>query len=151
MATRIGGTGPSLPPLQHAWAGRLLSIARVMFGLLFFAHSLVKLFGFPDGASPGFQPLFSFLGIAGVVEFVGGALLVLGLFTRPVAFLLSGQMAVGYFAVHAPKGFLPVLNGGEMAILYCFFFLYLAAAGGGAWSLDAVRERRRALSAAERP
>ncbi|WP_395943371.1 DoxX family protein [Brevundimonas sp.] len=124
-----------------AWAPRLLSVFRIIMALLFLAHGLVKLFGFPAGAQPGQVPLMSLLGLAAVLELVGGAAVLLGLFTRPVAFILSGQMAVAYFMVHAPQGFHPVLNGGELAILYCFGFLYLAAAGAGPWSLDARRPR----------
>jgi putative oxidoreductase len=82
------------------------------------------------------------MGVAGVLEAFGGALLLLGLFTRPVAFLLAGEMAVAYFMAHAPRGFWPILNGGELPALYCFLFLYLAAAGGGPWSVDAARSRR---------
>lgn len=126
-------------PLTATWAPRLLSVFRIVLGLLYLAHGLVKLFGFPTGAAPGRVPLGSLFGVAGILELVGGAALVLGLFTRPVAILLSGQMAIAYFMVHAPQGFFPVLNGGELAILYCFAFLYLGAAGGGAWSLDAKR------------
>jgi putative oxidoreductase len=106
-------------------------------------HGTQKLLGFPplDRAAP---ELLSLSGIAGVLELVGGALLVPGLFTRPVAFILSGEMAVAYWIAHAPRHFFPVLNEGDAAILYCFVFLYLAVAGGGAWSLDNVlRERRR--------
>jgi putative oxidoreductase len=114
------------------WAPHLLSVLRIVTGLL-------KLFGFPAGAKPGVVPLSSLVGAAGVLEFVGGILLILGLFTRPVAFLLSGEMAVAYFMSHAPKSFYPVLNGGEDAILFCFTFLYIAAAGAGPWSLDARR------------
>lgn len=121
------------------WAPRLLSVFRIAFALLYLAHGIVKLFGFPVGAAPGKVPLFGLFGAAGVLELVGGAALLLGLFTRPVAILLSGQMAIAYFMVHAPQGFFPVLNGGELAILYCFAFLYLGVAGGGAWSLDAKR------------
>ncbi|MGH6781055.1 MAG: DoxX family protein [Sphingomonadaceae bacterium] len=119
-----------------------LAALRIMAGLLFLSHGLVKLFGFPAGAQPGVQPLMSLLGAAAVLELIGGLLIILGLFTRPVAFLLSGQMAVAYFLVHAPQGFHPVLNGGEASILFCFIFLYLAAAGGGAFSLDGLRNRR---------
>ncbi|HEX7855575.1 MAG TPA: DoxX family protein [Sphingobium sp.] len=125
-----------------AWASRVLSVLRIVAGLLFLAHGLVKLFGFPAGAAPGQVPIASLFGAAAILELVGGTLVVLGLFTRPVAFLLSGQMAIGYFMVHAPKSFYPVLNGGELAILYCFLMLYLSAAGGGSWSVDALRRGR---------
>lgn len=121
------------------WAPRLLSVFRIVTGVLFLAHGLVKLFGFPEGAAPGQVPLVSLFGLAAVLELVGGTAIVVGLFTRPVAFLLAGQMAVAYFMVHAPQGFFPVLNGGELAILYTFAFLYIAAAGAGPWSLDARR------------
>jgi putative oxidoreductase len=127
--------------LSAVWTPRMLSIFRIMFALLFFAHGLVKLSGFPVGAQPGQVALLSLFGIAGLFEFVGGAFLVVGLFTRPVAILLCGEMAVGYFLVHAPQGFFPSLNGGELAILYCFAFLYLGFAGAGQWSIDAVRRR----------
>ncbi len=121
------------------WAPRLLSVFRIVTGILFLAHGLVKLFGFPEGAAPGQVPLVSLFGLAAVLELVGGAAIVLGLFTRPVAFVLAGQMAVAYFMAHAPQGFYPVLNGGELALLYTFAFLYFAAAGAGPWSLDAKR------------
>ena len=121
------------------WTPRVLAIFRIMFGLLFFAHGLVKLYGLPAGAAPGHVALLSLFGVAGLFEFVGGALIVLGLFTRPVAILLSGEMAVGYFLVHAPQGFFPSLNNGELAILYCFAFLYLGFAGAGPWCIDALR------------
>ena len=127
------------PSIASAWAPRLLSVFRIVIGLLFLTHGLVKLFGFPAGAQPGQVPLLTLFGIGAVIELVGGIAIVLGLFTRPVAFLLSGEMAVAYFMVHAPQGFYPVLNGGELAILYCFGFLYFAAAGAGPWSLDAKR------------
>jgi putative oxidoreductase len=105
-------------------------------------HGSQKLFGFPGNQTPvGFA--VSLMGLAGILEFFGGALLALGLFTRPVAFILSGQMAVAYLMAHLPKDTWPVLNGGELAALYCFLFLYFAAAGGGPWSVDeAVRGRR---------
>ncbi len=117
----------------------LRAVLRIMAALLFLEHGLVKLIGFPPGAAPGPQPLASLFGIAGLIETVGGVLLALGLFTRPVAFLLAGEMAIGYFMVHAPLGFFPALNAGDAAILFCFIFLYLAVAGPGAWSLDEVR------------
>jgi putative oxidoreductase len=121
------------------WTPRLLAALRIMAALLFLEHGLVKVFGFPPGAAPGPQPLLSYLGIAGLLETVGGWLLAIGLFTRPVAFLLAGEMAVGYFTVHAPLGFFPAINAGDAAILFCFVFLYLAAAGPGAWSVDEMR------------
>ncbi len=118
-----------------AWQPPLLSILRIMSGLLFLQHGTTKHLGFPVSQMNDVAT-FSLGGIAGLFELVGGALLVLGLFTRPVAFVLSGLMAAAYFIAHAPQGFFPLLNGGELALLYCFAFLYLSAAGGGAWSLD---------------
>jgi putative oxidoreductase len=130
--------------LSTAWAPRLLAVLRIMAALLFLEHGLVKLFGFPPGAAPGPQPLLSFFGIAGLIEVVGGWLLLIGLFTRAVAFLLAGEMAVGYFTVHAPLGFYPAINAGDAAILFCFVFLYIAAAGPGAWSVDEMRAAKSA-------
>jgi putative oxidoreductase len=132
-------TPASLDAAATAWAPRLLSVFRIVVALLFLAHGLVKLFGFPAGAQPGQVSLASIYGIAAILETFGGAAILLGLFTRPVAFVLSGQMAVAYFMAHAPQGVFPVLNGGELAILYSFAFLYLSAAGAGPWSLDARR------------
>lgn len=125
------------------WSPRLLSILRIVVGLLFIEHGTQKLFNFPPGPQPGMfpVPLASLAGIAGLLELVGGFFLLLGLFTRPVAFILSGEMAVAYFKAHAPGSFWPVVNGGEPAVLFCFVFLYLAAAGGGPWSVD--RQLRR--------
>jgi putative oxidoreductase len=123
------------------WSSWLLSVLRVITAFLFMQHGAQKLFGFlapPQAASPA---LFSLMGLAGVLEFFGGLLVLLGLFTRPAAFILSGQMAVAYFMVHAPKGFWPIQNKGDLAILFCFIFLYLAAAGGGAWSVDRLLKR----------
>jgi putative oxidoreductase len=122
------------------WTPRVLSIFRIVTGLLYLSHGVVKLWGFPAGAQPGQVPLLGLYGVAGILEFFGGAAVMLGLFTRPVAFLLSGQMAIAYFMVHAPQSVFPVLNMGEAAIQFCFAFLYLAFAGGGVWSLDAVRK-----------
>jgi len=124
------------------WSPRVLSLLRIIAALLFMEHGLMKLFHFP-AAQPGApDPLPPLLLVAAWLEVVGGGLLVLGLFTRPVAFVLSGQMAAAYFMAHASKGFWPALNGGEAAILFCFLFLYLAFQGGGEWSLDAqVRKR----------
>jgi putative oxidoreductase len=108
-----------------------------MAAALFMEHGAQKMLGFPAPLPMTLQP-FSLLWCAGALELVGGVLLLLGLFTRPVAFVLSGEMAVAYFLQHAPGGFFPLLNKGELAVIYCFVFLYLAAAGGGPWSLDAV-------------
>ena len=128
------------------YSPHLLALLRVFAGLLFLAHGLVKLFGFPAGAQPGQVPLFGLMGAGAIIELVTGTLIVLGLFTRPAAFLAAGQMAVAYWMFHAPSGFYPILNGGELAILYCFVFLYLAAAGPGAFSLD---RQQSALAAAD--
>ena len=126
----------------QSWTPMLLSILRFMSGLMLLQHGLGKWLKFPPGAYPPTMNLNSMGGYAGIIELVGGALLVVGLFTRPVAFIVSGMCAVGYFLVHAPQGFYPILNKGELIALYCFVFLYIAAAGGGAWSLDAwVRKK----------
>jgi putative oxidoreductase len=106
-----------------------------MTGLLFLEHGTQKLFGFPPAAHAG-PALISLIGVQGVIEVVGGVLIVLGLFTRPVAFILAGDMAVAYFMSHAPRSFFPALNGGDAAILYCFVFLLFAAAGGGPWAVS---------------
>ena len=125
--------------LLTVWTPRVLSILRIVAALIFFEHGTQKLLGFPAHENP---PAFLSLSwIAGLLELVGGAFLILGLFTRPVAFILSGEMAFAYWIAHAPRSFFPVLNGGDASILYCFVFLYLAFAGGGPWSLDAMRAR----------
>ena len=122
-------------------------LLRVVSGLLFFqAGSLKHLgwFGGMPGAPPGYRPpLFSQIGIGGVLEFYGGIAIMLGLFTRPIAFILSGEMAVAYWQFHFPKGAWPILNHGELAVLLCFIFLFMSTQGGGAWSLDALFARRR--------
>jgi putative oxidoreductase len=123
-----------------AWAPRILSVLRIVAAAVFMVHGSQKLFGFPP-SEHGSPELLSLTGLAGILEFFGGALLLVGLFTRPVAFVLSGMMAVAYFMAHAPKSFFPALNGGDAAILFCFVFLYLVFAGPGPWSLDAARER----------
>lgn len=123
--------------LETEWAPRVLSILRIVAALIFMAHGTAKLLGFP--ASDMSPPVMSLGWIAGVLELVGGALLVIGLWTRPVAFVLSGLMAFAYFLAHAPQSFFPVLNGGDAAILYCFVFLYIVFAGPGPWSVDALR------------
>jgi len=113
----------------------LLSLLRIIIGLLLLQHGLMKIVGFPPGPMPQ-PPLMSLLGLAGILELAGGALLALGLFTRPVAFILSGEMAAAYFIGHAGKSLYPALNMGEAAILFCFACLYIAAAGPGRWALD---------------
>lgn len=123
------------------YAPQFLSLLRFMSGLLLLQHGTTKYLGFPETAMAGASP-FTMSGAAGVLELVGGALLVVGLFTRPVAFILSGMLAVAYFYAHAPNDFYPLVNGGELAVLYCFTFLYLAAAGGGPISIDRLRGTR---------
>jgi len=120
---------------------QLLSVLRFMSGLLLLQHGTGKYLNVPVGPMNGASP-FTMSGAAGVIELIGGALLVVGLFTRPVAFIVSGMTAVAYFYAHAPRGFFPILNGGELAVLYCFVFLYLAAAGGGRWSIDWLLGRK---------
>lgn len=121
------------------WQPRILSVFRIIVGLLFMEHGLAKLFGFPHVAAYDHLQLFSLLGLAGIIETFGGLLVTLGLFTRVAAFVMSGEMAVGYFMSHAPRGFFPMLNGGDAAVLYCFIFLYFVFAGSGSWSLDRLR------------
>ncbi len=132
------------------FAPTVLSILRIVAALLFFEHGLSRLFGFP---SPLPTPApFTLYWFAGAIEFAGGALMLLGLFTRPAAIIMSGEMAFAYFLSHAPHGFFPILNRGDGSILYCFIFLYIAFAGAGPWSLDALLwrpARRQSLSPAE--
>jgi putative oxidoreductase len=135
--SRLSQQGSSDVTSLDKWAPHALALLRIVTALLFIAHGTGKLLGFPD---LGFRPeLFSLFGLAGVIEIAGGILLILGLFTRPVAFILSGEMAAAYFMAHAPNGFFPVLNQGESAVLFCFIFLFLVFAGAGAWSLDGKR------------
>ena len=116
------------------WTPRALSILRIITGFLFLWHGSQKLFNYPP--KEGFTAAAGLMLVAGVLEFFGGVLFLVGLFTRPVAFLLCGLMAVAYFMAHAPGGFLPIVNKGEPAVVYCFVFFYFIFAGGGAWSLD---------------
>ncbi|MDQ3750035.1 MAG: DoxX family protein [Acidobacteriota bacterium] len=125
----------SLDSFYAAWTPRLISVLRIITGFLFIWHGSQKLFNYPALANGAVEPM-SFMGFAGILEFAGGLLILIGLFTRPAAFILSGMMAVAYFMAHAPGGFLPLVNKGELAVLYSFVFLFLAVAGGGAWSLD---------------
>jgi putative oxidoreductase len=126
------------------WAPRLLSVFRIASAFIFILAGTTKLFAFPIGVPPngGTVQLVSEFGVAGVLEVFGGVLLLFGLFTRPVAFVLSGEMAVAYFQFHFPGSLWPVANGGVPAVLFCFLWLYLSAAGAGSWSLDAMREKR---------
>jgi putative oxidoreductase len=123
---------------------QLLGALRIVAGVLFLSHGLVKVFGFPPGAAPGQQELLSLFGIGGVIEIVTGALIALGFHTRVAAFIASGQMAVAYWLFHAPASVYPVVNNGDAAILYSFLFLYLVAAGSGAFALDRQRAEVRA-------
>lgn len=125
--------------IPTSWSGPLHAALRVMTGLLFLQHGTAKILGFPamDMFKDGVSGLTL---VSGVLELIGGILIILGFFTRITAFVLSGMMAVAYFMAHAPQGFYPILNGGELAILYCFVFLWLAAAGAGPYSIDASRK-----------
>jgi putative oxidoreductase len=129
-------------PIPNRWSPYLLSVLRIVAALTFISHGTQKLFAFPVLEPRNPVPLLSMLGLASILEIVGGSLMVLGLFTRPVAFVLAGEMAFAYFTVHAPRSFWPILNGGEVALLFCMIWLYLAAAGAGRWSLDALWRRR---------
>jgi putative oxidoreductase len=142
----MAGTGGGLSALASKWSTwgpQLRSVLRIVAAALFVLPGTMKLFAFPAGMPPdgGTAAFPSQIWVGGLLEVVGGGLLVLGLFTRPVAFLLSGEMAVAYFQFHAPGGFWPVLNGGVSAALYCFVWLYFSAAGPGPWSLDAWRRK----------
>jgi putative oxidoreductase len=138
-------TAPGLVTRWRSWSPYLLSVLRIVAAFLFIQFGTTKLFGLPAPIMPGggTAPAGSLAWFASVLETFGGLLLLLGWFTRPVAFLLSGEMAFAYFIGHAPQGFWPVLNQGHPAVLFCFLFLYLSAAGAGPWSLDAARGRRR--------
>ena len=132
-------TAPRATILTADWAPRMLSIVRIVAALLFMEHGMQKLFGFPTAP---FRPdAFSLLWFAAILEFAGGVLVLVGWFTRPVAFLLSGEMAVAYWMAHAPKSPFPAIKGGYAAILFCFVFLYLACAGAGPWSVDGATRR----------
>jgi putative oxidoreductase len=123
------------------WTPQLLSVFRIMVALLFLEHGTAKFFQFPHVAMYDGVTLMSLAGAAGVLELVGGLLLAVGLFSSVTAFILSGEMAVAYFLAHAPHGFFPIVNMGELAVIYCFAFLYLSAAGPGPWSVDAMRAK----------
>jgi putative oxidoreductase len=131
--SRITILPSSLAPYLHA-------APRIVAGLLYLEHGTSKLFGFPHDVHYDGLQIVSLMGLAGVLEMVGGFLILIGLFTRPVAFVLSGMMAAAYFMAHGSKGFFPALNGGDAAILFCFVFLYLASAGPGPFSVDGSRD-----------
>ncbi len=132
-----------LDSFYSRWTPRLLSVLRIAAALLFIEHGTEKLFGIPSTQQAAAGPLPPLMLVAGVLEFFGGLLILFGLFTRPVALLLSGEMAVAYFMSHAPQGFFPLQNRGEITALYSFVFLFFAVAGGGAWSLDKLLWRQR--------
>ncbi len=131
------------PQFLDTWTPRALALLRIVSGYLFLLHGSAKLLGFPHVAMFDNLQLVSLPGIAGILELVGGVLLIIGLFTRPTAFILSGEMAFAYFIGHAPQGnvLFPLMNQGESAVLFCFIFLFISAAGAGAWSVDAARSR----------
>ena len=124
--------------LLGRYSSYIYALLRIVAGLLFLQHGLQKLFGIPGTQPP--VDVMTQAGLAGIIETIGGILIALGLFTSPVAFIASGEMAVAYFQVHAPRGFWPMMNGGELAALYCFIFLYFAAVGSGKWSVDSLRK-----------
>lgn len=126
--------------IYETWQPRILSVLRIVAGLLLIPHGTMKLFGWPTGTP---MELFSLMGLAAAIEIVGGLLLLVGLFTRPAAFIVSGFLAAAYFMAHAAQGFHPIINGGELAILWCFVALYIFFAGPGPWSLDAAMSGKR--------
>ena len=142
VVAAVPSPGPAgIAAAWKSWSPQLRSVLRIVAAFMFIPFGTMKLFAFPMGMPPdgSTAPLLSQMGLAGVLETFGGALLLLGLFTRPVAFVLAGEMAVAYFQVSAPLGFWPIMNGGVTSALYCFLWLYLSAAGPGPWSLDALR------------
>jgi putative oxidoreductase len=126
--------------LLGSWKPKAYATLRIVTGLLFAQHGAQKLFGILGGSQ---RDLITQMGLAGVIEFFGGLLVAVGLFASPIAFIACGEMAWAYFQSHAPRGFWPVLNGGELTVLYCWIFLYIAATGGGVWSLDAAMKRHK--------
>ena len=128
-----------LTEIEAIWAPRMLSVFRIVVALLYLQHPLAKFFAFPHVTAFDNLQRFSLIWVAGVIELIGSLLLLVGLFTRPAAFILSGEMAVAYFMVHFPRGFFPLVTGGESEVFYCFAFLYLAFAGPGSWSIEHSR------------
>lgn len=138
MSVRVS----DVPGRWGAWAPRLVGLLRLATALVLIQHGTQKYFSFPSAPPWGPVKLGTMFGVAGLLELIGGGLLLFGLFTRPTAFVLSGMMAVAYFTVHFPKGFYPIDTGGDLAVVYCFCFLYLSAVDPGPWSLDALVRRR---------
>ena len=132
------------------YAPQALSLLRIVAALIFLLHGSSKLLGFPPSEMP-MPPAMSFMWFGGMLELIGGLMLLVGLLSRPVAFILSGEMAVAYWMFHAPTSTFPAVNGGDAAILFCFVFLYIAAAGPGPWSIDAMLGRKRAVMTDDRP
>ena len=134
--------------MKKEWSPELLSVLRIIVAFLYIQHGTAKWFAFPGAVMPGggVVPVGSLLWFAALIETIGGPILLLGLFTRPVAFILAGEMAAAYFLMHAGRGFWPLLNQGEPAVFFCFTFLYFSAAGAGPWSLDALLARRRSTT-----
>ena len=132
------------PMTLQGWSPEMRSVLRIVAGLLFVQHGSAKLLHAPAQEMFAHLQLMSLLGLQGVIELVGGGLLTIGLFSRPVAFILCGDMAVAFFMAHFPRGWLPILNGGDLAVLFCFSFMYLWVAGPGPWSLDALLHPRKA-------
>jgi putative oxidoreductase len=142
-----GGNVSRTETAEAIWTARMLSVLRIVAAILFIEHGTNKIFGWPPtGRAPVAYVLPSLLGVAGIVETFGGLLLLIGLFTRPVAFLAAGEMAVAYFKVHIVRSIFPIANGGDNVALFCFFYLYLVFAGAGPWSLDAIIARRGATT-----
>ena len=129
------------PTTLESWAPEARSVLRIVASLLFVQHGSAKLLHVPDQAMFAHLQLLSLLGVQGVIELVGGGLLAIGLFSRPIAFILCGDMAVAFFIAHFPNGWIPILNGGDLAVLFCFTFLYLWVAGPGPWSVDALMQQ----------
>ena len=132
----------NLDDICAAWTPRLLSVLRIVAALVILQYGLTKLFGFPYSEDLSFQPAFSLYWDAAIFEFVGGMLVLIGLFTRYAAFVLSGETAAAYFIDHAPHGFFPMLNDGDLPVLFSFVFLFIAAAGAGPWSVDALLKKK---------
>lgn len=137
-------------PARSPWPDRMLSVLRIVAAMLFILHGAQKIFGVPAGPQPH-KPfvLMTQIGVAGTLELFGGLALLVGVYTRPIAFVLAGEMAVAYFQVHFPRSFFPILSGGDTPVLFCFIFLFLAVAGAGDWSVDALIRQARGNTASQ--